>query len=201
MELQRFVLEANLRLLRRQLAEAGEDLRLQLRRLIAASERELALFDAGEVGACAPPDRCWPDLEIARNRTLNWFRGSFTDATTPASLIDPGPGLMIVDVNPIYAAATGRTPSDIAGRPLFAAFPDRFDDPQANGVANLYASLRRVAETGVSEAMPVQRYDTRDPDDGTWRKRYWRIENSALKDEAGRLLYLLHLATEVHARH
>jgi PAS domain-containing protein len=199
MELQRFVLESNLRLLRRQLPEAGEDLRRQLRRLIVTAERELALFDAGEVGACNCPDKDCPDLENARSRTLDWFRGSFNDAATPASLIDPGPGLMIVDVNPIYAAATGVTPSDIAGRPLFAAFPDRSDDPQATGVANLYASLRRVAETGVSEAMPVQRYDTRDPDDGTWRKRYWRIENSALKDDAGRLLYLLHLAAEVDA--
>jgi hypothetical protein len=84
-------------------------------------------------------------------------------------------------------------------REFAARFPDSDDDPQATGVANLYASLRRVAETGVTESMPVQRYDTRDPDDGTWVTRYWRIENSAIKDDAGQVVYLLHLVAEVDA--
>ena len=79
------------------------------------------------------------------------------------------------------------------------AFPDSSDDPQANGVANLYASLRRVAETGLREAMPVQRYDTRETNGGAWHARYWKIENSAIKDDTGRLAYLLHLVAEVDA--
>lgn len=199
MDLQRFVLTENLRHLRERLPEAAEAARPQIRQMIVAAERELALFEADERGARSPWDRDDAALEADRKSALDRFHDEFGDSPTLASLIDPRPGLMIVDVNPIYAAATGVTPADIAGRPLFAAFPDSGDDPQANGVANLYASLRRVAETGVSEAMPVQRYDTREPDTGAWRERYWAIENSAVKDDTGRLVYLLHLVAEVEA--
>jgi PAS domain-containing protein len=195
--LQRFVLAENLRRLRERLQHAAADVRPQIQQLIVTTERELALFEAGQRGARNPWDRDGPAMEAARGKALDWFHETFGESATLASLIDPRPGLMIVDVNPIYAAATGITPADIAGRPLFAAFPDSADDPQANGVANLYASLRRVAETGAAETMPVQRYDTRELEGGAWRERYWQIENSAIKDEAGRLVYLLHLVAEV----
>ena len=199
MELQRFVLAENLRHLRERLARVPANVRPQVQRLIVTAERELALFDASQRGARGPWDRDDPALEVARDRTLEWFHTEYRESSTLASLIDPRPGLMIVDVNPIYAAATGVTPAHIAGRPLFVAFPDSSDDPQADGVANLYASLRRVAETGVSESMPIQRYDTREPDGRAWRERYWQIENSAIKDRAGRLIYLLHLVAEAEA--
>ncbi|MGZ3274659.1 MAG: PAS domain-containing protein [Caulobacteraceae bacterium] len=172
-------------------------MRPQIEMLVVTAERELALFEAHENGAHKPWREGDPAIEAARGQALDWFQGAYGGSSTLASLIDPRPGLMIVDVNPIYAAATGVTPADIAGRPLFVAFPDSPDDRQADGVANLYASLRRVAETGVSETMPVQRYDTRDPVDGAWCERYWRIENSAVTDDSGRLLYLLHLVAEV----
>lgn len=197
MELQRFVLVENLRHLSERLQHVAEEVRPQVQQLILAAERELAMFDAGERGAHNPWDKDDLALEEARERSLDWFHSQYGPSSTLASLIDPRPGLMIVDVNPIYAAATGRVPPDIAGRPLFVAFPDSSDDPQATGVANLYASLRRVAETGVTETMPVQRYDTREPDTGAWRARYWQIENSAIKDASGRLVYLLHLVAEV----
>lgn len=197
MDLQRFVLVENLRHLRERLPHAAEGARPQIRQMIVTGERELALLEARERGARAPWDRDDAALESGRKDAVDWFHAEFGESPTLASLIDPRPGLMIVDVNPIYAAATGVTPSDIAGRPLFVAFPDSADDPQANGVANLYASLRRVAETGQTETMPVQRYDTHDGEDGAWRARYWAIENRPLKDSDGRLLYLLHLVAEV----
>lgn len=195
--MQRFVLAENLRHLCERLGQVAADVRPQIQQMILAAERELALFDAANRGANNPWNKDDRTLEDARRNALDWFHNEFGQSPTLASLIDPRPGLMIVDVNPIYAAATGVTPPDIAGRPLFVAFPDSSDDPQANGVANLYASLRRVAETGVTEAMPVQRYDTRDPDTGAWCARYWQIENSVIKDDAGRLVYLLHLVGEV----
>jgi PAS domain-containing protein len=199
MDFQRFILAENLRHLRERVQDVAETARPQVEQLIVAGERELAMFDAGDRGAGNRWDRDDPGLDGIRNETLGWFRGEFGQSPTLASLIDPRPGLMIVDVNPIYAAATGKSPPDIAGRPLFVAFPDSADDPAANGVANLYASLRRVADSGVAESMPVQRYDTRHPDTGAWVERYWRIENSAIKDGSGRLVYLLHLVAEVPA--
>ena len=197
MELQRFILADNLRYLREHLLHAPVEIHPQMQQMIVVAERELALFDAGQRGARNPWDRDDDSVEAARSQTLDWFRGAFADSLTPATLIDPRPGLMIVAVNPASAAATGVTPADIAGRPLFVTYPDSAENPLANGVANLYASLRRVAETGVAETMPVQRYDTREPGGGPWRERYWRIENSAITDGYRRLVYLLLLAVEV----
>jgi PAS domain-containing protein len=199
MDLQHFIFAENLRRLREQVGHASADVRPRIQQMIVAAERELALFDAGERGAHNPWDKDDPELEAARSEALDRFHSRYAGSSTLASLIDPRPGLIIVDVNPVYAAATGVTPADIAGRPLFVAFPDSADDPRANGVAKLYASLRRVAETGITESMPVQRYDTREPGAGTWRERYWKIENSAINDEFGRLVYLLHLVAEVDA--
>lgn len=75
-------------------------------------------------------------------------------------------------------------------------FPDNPDDPLADGVSNLYASLRIVAQTGRPHAMAVQRYDIRDPD-GSFVERYWQPINSAIVDEDGRLTFLLHHVEDV----
>ncbi|MGY8706141.1 hypothetical protein RAD16_10420 [Bradyrhizobium sp. 18BD] len=44
--------------------------------------------------------------------------------------------------------------------------------------------------------MAVQRYDIRDPD-GTFRERYWQPINSPIRDEDGRLVFLLHHVEDV----
>ncbi len=40
-----------------------------------------------------------------------------------------------------YLSATMRARDQVVGRPVFEAFPDNPDDPQASGVRNLRASL------------------------------------------------------------
>ena len=62
-------------------------------------------------------------------------------------LIDPGPGLKIVDVNDAYAKATFINRDDVVGKSLFDIFPDNPEDALADGVSNLYSSLRTVAQT------------------------------------------------------
>ena len=47
---------------------------------------------------------------------------------------------------------------------MFDVFPDNPDDPAANGVRNLRASLERVRETCAPDRMPIQRYDIRRPE-------------------------------------
>ncbi|MDA9408175.1 hypothetical protein XH80_15985 [Bradyrhizobium sp. CCBAU 45384] len=106
-------------------------------------------------------------------------------------LLDPGPGLRIVDINPAYANATLTDRDSIVGRSLFEVFPDNPDEPLADGVSNLYASLRTVAQTGQPHAMAVQRYDIRDAD-GTFVERHWQPINSPIRDGDGRLAFLLH---------
>lgn len=46
----------------------------------------------------------------------------------------------------------------------FNVFPDNPDDPKAEGVRNLPASLERVRQDRVADAMPVQKYDIRRPE-------------------------------------
>jgi hypothetical protein len=103
-----------------------------------------------------------------------------------------------VEVNRAFEAAAGVTREAAAGQPIFGLFPDNPDDPNADGVSQLYASLRKVAETGLPHAMAVQRYDVRDGG-GDYVERHWRPVNSPLHDEAGRLIFLLHIVEEVTA--
>jgi PAS domain-containing protein len=113
-------------------------------------------------------------------------------------LLDPDPGLRIVDINDAYARATFTRRSDVVGRSLFDIFPDNPDDALADGVSNLYASLRTVVKTGQPHAMAVQRYDIRNPD-GEFVERHWQPINSPIRDGDGVLIYLLHHVEDVTA--
>ena len=54
------------------------------------------------------------------------------------------PALRIVAVNAAYASATRTHRADILGKGIFEVFPDNPEDPSAEGVRNLRASLSRV---------------------------------------------------------
>lgn len=75
-------------------------------------------------------------------------------------------------------------------------FPDNPDQPDADGVANLYASLRAAADTGRPHEMPTQRYDVRDQH-GVFVERHWRPVNSPVHDEHGAQIILLHQVHDV----
>ena len=60
-----------------------------------------------------------------------------------------------------YLSATMTERTEILGRPLFDVFPDNPDDPTADGVAKLGASLERVAEHLHADTMDDQKYDIR----------------------------------------
>lgn len=186
------MLVENLRLFRARLDGLPPDRRPLVEAMIAATERELAVLDAGERGVRQP----WTDPEedivaAARTDAVAQFREAHDGANLPAVLVDPRPGLLLVCVNPAYERVTGLPAAAMIGKPLFVAFPDNPDDAGASGVANLYASLRRVADKGIEDVMPPQRYDVRGGD-GVWRQRWWLPVNRPVRDPAGRLLYLLH---------
>ncbi|PDT79611.1 hypothetical protein CO675_02015 [Bradyrhizobium sp. C9] len=128
------------------------------------------------------------------------FQREFETAVTPLLLVDPRPGLHIVESNHAYAAATMIDPSKVAGEKMFDVFPDNPDDPLADGVANLFASLRTVAQTGQPHAMAIQRYDVRSPNGG-FVERYWQPLNSPVLNEAGDLAFILHRVVDVTALH
>ena len=85
------------------------------------------------------------------------------------------PGLRVVAVSDAYLRATMTERAAILGRGLFEVFPDNPADPETAGVRNLSASLQRVIRDGVTDAMPVQKYDIRKPesDGGGFEERFW----------------------------
>lgn len=122
-------------------------------------------------------------------------------------LFESAPGLYlvlksdfsIVAVSNAYLQATMTKRENILGRGIFEVFPDNPDDPQADGVQNLRASLRRVMRDKVADHMPVQKYDIRKPatEGGTYEVRYWSPVNSPVFRENGELLYVIHRVEDV----
>src|SRR6185369_11291197 len=85
------------------------------------------------------------------------------------------------------------------GRQLFDVFPDNPGDPQATGVRNLAASLDRVRRTRAADAMAVQKYDIRRPDEegGGFEERFWSPVNCPIFDPSGELAYVIHRVEDV----
>ncbi|NML51556.1 SpoIIE family protein phosphatase [Streptomyces sp. R302] len=106
--------------------------------------------------------------------------------------------LVFVDTNEAYLSMAGRTREQVVDRYLFDVFPDNPDDPAATGMRNLYASLRRVADTGEPDTMALQRYDVEYPDrPGVWEERYWSPVNVPVLAPDGTVALLLHRVEEV----
>lgn len=197
--MQRFICEQNIAHFQKLLTEATDSaLRRTLEGLLRSARRDLAVLESTEFGANGSP------LDAHRRRhgdadgIRQQFQPEFEASSHPYMLLDPAPGLRIVDINDAYAQATFTNRGDVVGRSLFEIFPDNPDDPLADGVSNLYASLRIVAKTGQAHAMAIQRYDIRDPG-GQFVERHWQPINSPIHDRDGLLIYLLHHVEDVTA--
>lgn len=107
--------------------------------------------------------------------------------------------LRIVGVSNAYTRATLTERDAILGRNMFDVFPDNPDDPGADGVRNLKASLQRVIKTGAPDTMAVQKYDVRKPeaDGGGFDERYWTVINSPVIGADNQVQYIIHKAEDV----
>lgn len=105
----------------------------------------------------------------------------------------------IIAVSNSYNRATMTKREEILNRYIFDVFPDNPDDPKADGVRNLRASLKRVIENKVSDAIPVQKYDIRKPakDGGGYEVRYWSPCNFPVLDKNGAVAYIIHRVEDV----
>ena len=109
------------------------------------------------------------------------------------------PGLKIVAVSDAYLRATMTKRDAIIGRHLFEVFPDNPDDPAADGVRNLHASLDRVVASGKADAMAVQKYDIRRPEaeGGGFEERHWSPINLPVHGADGAVAYIIHRVEDV----
>jgi hypothetical protein len=183
----RFVIQSNIERHSQLLAaEANPAVVETLRQQLTGWRRELALLDSTDHGVAVEP--LPPALRLERG--WGGFQQLYERSATPTLLLHPGAGLHIVDLNDAYANATGISWSRSGGERMFDVFPDNPEDPDADGVANLYRSLRAVSETHKAHAMAVQRYDVRV--DGVFLERHWLPFNTPVFDQHGRLSYIVH---------
>ncbi|MCA6097439.1 response regulator [Bradyrhizobium sp. WSM 4400] len=109
------------------------------------------------------------------------------------------PDFRIVAVSDAYLRATKTERAAILGRGLFEVFPDNPDDPTADGVRNLRASLERVVQFRRPDTMTVQKYDIRKPESegGGFEERYWSPRNSPVLGPNGQFTYIIHRVEDV----
>ncbi|HET7730050.1 MAG TPA: PAS domain-containing protein [Usitatibacter sp.] len=116
--------------------------------------------------------------------------------SAPALLLvlRPDEGYTIVEASDDYLRATMTTREQIVGRPVFEVFPDNPEDPKARGEANLRASLARVIATGLTDVMPMHRYDVRRPAHlgGGFEERWWNPANAPVLGDDGRVHLIVH---------
>jgi PAS domain-containing protein len=128
------------------------------------------------------------------------FRTLFESA--PGSYLALTPALVIVAASDAYLQVTMTRREEILGRHLFNVFPDNPGDATATGVSNLRASLTRVLQHRVPDAMAVQRYDIRRPDTegGEFEERYWSPINTPVFNPNGEIAYIIHRVEDVGAQ-
>lgn len=119
--------------------------------------------------------------------------------SAPGLYLVLSPDLVIVAVSDAYLRATMTRREAIVGRGLFEVFPDNPEDPATSGTRNLKASLDHVIRDRVPDAMPVQKYDIRRPEEegGGFEERFWSPVNSPVLGPAGELLHIIHRVEDV----
>lgn len=127
------------------------------------------------------------------------FRILFESAPGLYLVLQPDEQFTIVAVSDAYLRATMCQRKEILGRGLFDVFPDNPDDPAASGTRNLAASLKRVIEQKVPDAMAVQKYDIRRPaeEGGGFEERFWSPVNTPIFGPDGALVYIIHRVEDV----
>jgi PAS domain S-box-containing protein len=127
------------------------------------------------------------------------YKAVFRSIPSPILLMTPE--LIIADMNQAQLQTTGRSREDLLGRHLFDAFPENPSDPAATGVSVMNASLRRIMETGKSDAVPVQKYDLEVPGSpGQFAKRYWSTTNAPVFGPDGQVVLIMTCVEEVTDR-
>lgn len=123
------------------------------------------------------------------------FKALFEASPTPFLVIAP-PDWTIIAANDARLQLTALTREDQIGRPLFEVFPDDPEDPLADGVRNLRASLDRVMATKAADTMAVQRYAVRDLE-GLFVERWWSPINVPVLGVDDDVALVIHRVEEV----
>jgi PAS domain-containing protein len=110
------------------------------------------------------------------------------------------PDLRIVGASDDYLAATITQRATIVGQFIFDAFPDNPETPEANGVANVRASLEQVLATKQPHTMAPQHYDVPNPaQPGQFVERHWLPLHTPVLDATGQVQFIIQSVQDVTA--
>ncbi|GAB3837582.1 PAS domain S-box protein [Hymenobacter jeollabukensis] len=114
-------------------------------------------------------------------------------------LLAPDAALTIVDNTERHAAVAMKSRAEVAGRPLFEAFPAA----DQNEIEVLRASIEHVRRTQEPHTMPLIRYDLERPagQGGGLEERYWQATHYPVLADDGQLRYILQQTEDVTERH
>jgi PAS domain S-box-containing protein len=130
-------------------------------------------------------------------QSLPDFQAIFQSIPGNYLIVEPNaPVFTIIAVSDNYASATNTKRETILGKGLFEIFPDNPDDPDADGVQKLTASLKTVIQERKQHIMPVQHYDIPQPDGG-FSVRYWSPMNSPVFNDHGELICIIHHVIDI----
>jgi len=135
------------------------------------------------------------DLDMPSDGRLGPDYGAVFE-NVPANYLLLSADFVIVGVSDAYLAATLTTREQVLGRPLFEVFPDNPDEPAADGVRNLRASLERVLAHRAPDRMPLQKYDIPHPAGG-FEERWWSPLNTPILGPDGKVRQILHWVEDV----
>lgn len=124
------------------------------------------------------------------------FKLLFESAPGLFLVLAPARPYTIIAASDAYLRATMTTRDGVLGRGMFDIFPDNPDDPAAQGVGKLGASLDMVVSMREPNAMALQKYDIRRPD-GAFEERWWSPVNSPVLGADGSLAYIIHRVEDV----
>jgi hypothetical protein len=187
--MRRFVLSTNIKRHEAALCEeTSPQMRAMLEEQLRFWRRDIAKLEAEISGATPHVD---PRTRVRRAMIEPWLRERLDALDGMWFLLDPGPGLIIVEASESFAGAATTTCDSICGKALFEAFPDDPRRGEATGVANLYRSILETTRSGGLSQMAPQRYDVAD-EQGNWSRRIWYPSNEAIFGEDGELLFILH---------
>ncbi len=117
----------------------------------------------------------------------------------PSACLVVTPDLVLVAINDAHLRSSHAVRNEVLGRNIFDAFPDNPADPEANGVANVRASIMRVLQNRAPDEMPVQRYDV--PVSATETRefavRYWKPVHVPVLDGRGEVIYVVQHVEDV----
>ncbi|MGB4401080.1 MAG: PAS domain S-box protein [Daejeonella sp.] len=121
------------------------------------------------------------------------------EASPSASLVllPDFPRYTIVNTNWAYCQATNSRTCDLINKGLFEAFPDNPNDPEADGVEKLRASLELVVATKASHKMDTQKYDIPVPGTKGFEVKYWSPENTPVLNYLGEVAFIIHTVVDI----